>query len=198
MKNKLNSGSLKNLEVGQSLLTQIRKLEGNKYSMEVAELILKPNSSFNFVGAFNASDKRFKQTSPRRAWLTGEAVDIERLLGVNVKELIFKTGENKRTTAEVNILNPIAMGLQMKVKVTESTIPTEFQLKNTEKAAKQITNKEGKTQYFKKDGKFIYSSSVVTGGKFEHSFVQHDEITEDSDFTVEKEIAASLEGTVSK
>jgi len=198
MKNQLNSGSMDNLELGQSLLTIIRKVKSkdpkynDKYSMEIAEMILKPNASFNFVGVFNASDNRFRQSSPRRAWLTGEAADIKRLLNIDVESLTFEEVSKGKFLAQVNILNPTAKGLQMRVQIVESTEPTEFQLKNVEKAAKQVTNNEGKTVYFKKEGKFIFANAFVKGGTFENVFIDHDEITEEGDFSAMQELANSL------
>lgn len=190
--NELNSGSISNLAVGDTLLTQIRKVSGKKFSLEFAEQILRPNTRFNFLGEFNASDPRFNQSGPRRAWLNAEASDIQRLLGIDVATLNFSKDAKERIIAPLNILNPIAKGMAMKIQIVESVVPTANQLENAEKAVKQITNKQGKTVYFKKEGKFIYASSFVVGGTFEHKFLEHDELVENVDFSAMKAIAESL------
>ena len=189
--NTLNSGSLEKLKVGQSLLTNVRKVEGGKYSLEIAELV--EGKSLNVAGLLNRSDERFKNPiSARRAWTTGEANDIKEELGIDVTALTYEEIEG-RIIAEVNVVNPSIRGTRLRVQVVETTEPTDFQLENKERTVKQITNKDGVTTYFKNDGKWIFTRSQVVTGTPNNKFLEITERVDNYDFDAEEAIAESLE-----
>lgn len=163
MANQLNSGTLDTLKVGQTLLTKVTKVKGNKVQAEFAERIQNPNAVSglgdgfeNALGMLNASDDRFSAGKPRRHWPAVEALDLEVML--NVEGLDLENGEYVTETIEtsagpkqvevmsLDILNPTAyvnpatgeaIEKRMRLRIVETVDGTEWDTANHETKAKR-------------------------------------------------------------
>ena len=76
MDNILNSGDLKSLKLGQTLLTRFRKVANGFISAELAE-VKEGSSGVSAAYVFNKSNSKFTRNSARRAWQNGSAEDLE-------------------------------------------------------------------------------------------------------------------------
>lgn len=167
MENQLNTGSLETLTQGQTLLVQAIKVNGGKIQLELAEK-LESNGEVNLLQMFNASDERFSKGA-RRAWLTAEPGDAEKILGINLDK--FDVQVNGKDTMILNVLNPTVNGMRMRVQITETTIPNEWQAENIDQAAKR-RGKDG--DFILHQGQYIFTQSDVVLKEPEHTFLEAD------------------------
>lgn len=173
--NELNTGSLETLEQGQTLLTRVRAVSGNKYEIEVAQIIKGESTGKNLLSMLNADDSRFTSKA-RRAWTNATAKMMEKYFEVDVTNL--KVGK----VMNLNILNPAMDGDRLVVAIRETTTPKSYinaEGENVTQKPKQIV-KDGKTFIFVAnndpryaDGEIIYSNTIVD---FESQF-KHDKIS---------------------
>jgi len=172
--NDLNSGSLETLTPGQCLIVQARSVANGKIQLECAEKLESSNSN-NPLSIFNSSDKRFTSNA-RRAWLTAEPQDAEKLLDLPAGTLTQGYSENDygHSVKPLNILNPKVGDLNLRVKITETIQPTEYQMMNLETAAKR-KGKDG--DFITHKGKYIFSNADVTFGEPVHTFLEGDAVT---------------------
>ena len=174
MQNALNTGNLQTLTAGNSLLVQARQVAGGKIQLEMAEVLNLNNTSGNPLAIFNKSDDRFSQGGARRAWLTAEAEDASKLLGVDLTQG-WVTDDMGRTVLPLNILNPkVTIGDNthtLRVEVVETTTPTEWQAANIETSAKRA-GRDG--AYITHQGKYIFSNTRVCFDKANHILLQSD------------------------
>jgi len=165
--------SLATLILGQVLLVSLRKVEGGKCQLDIAENIDNHKRS-NVLGMLNADDDRFNNTKAkaRRTFTTASPAMVEKYFGVKASE-IAKLGEDD--VMELNILNPTIEGKALRIEVKESHRATPWQAENLAKAAKQFTNvKTGETFYFTKGGKCIFSSPKVVDREPIHTIIEAD------------------------
>ena len=80
--NQLNSGSLKELQVGETLLTVARKVANGKIQLEFAEKVTAKDRPLSALTVLNASDSRFS-SGARRGWATAEVLDASEIFDVN-------------------------------------------------------------------------------------------------------------------
>lgn len=191
MANQLNSGSLDTLKSGQTLLQSIRKVDNGKYQLTLIErvstssndVVVGDEEMIDGLAELNYGDDRFSNTSDYYAWPTVSAEGINRILGggfdVNAQEFETYTTKSGAVAERVmtNVLNPVSesdgstSGKRMRVRLMESTTPTEWQSKNGGYKINPQTNEP-----LTKDGKFIYRNNrcVFTNGHVPHTKVQHD------------------------
>ena len=167
MENQLNTGNLETLTHGQTLLVQAIQVNGGKIQLELAEK-LESNGEVNLLQMFNASDDRFSRGA-RRAWLTAEPGDAEKILGIELTK--FDTNINGKPAMMLNVLNPTVNGMRMRVQITETTVPTEWQAGNIDQAAKR-RGKDG--DYILHKGQYIFTQSDVVLKEPEHTFLEAD------------------------
>lgn len=169
--NTLNSGSLDTLNPGQCLIVQAREVANGKVQLECAEK-LNSGRDANPLSVFNSSDKRFTSNA-RRAWLTVEPSDAESLLELPAGTLTEGYSENGvgHSVKPLNILTPNVSGTNLRVQITETIEPTEYQMMNLESAAKR-RGKDG--DFITCDGKYIFSNSDVVFGEPTHTFLASD------------------------
>lgn len=178
-KNTLNSGSLQGLQMGQTLMVSARKVAGNKIQMELAEVLEKESAAVNPLAIFNGSDSRFSQGGARRAWLTAEPKDASKYLGIDVTDSNsnWRVDATGRELLDLNILNPVAIisgqSFALKVQVTETTVPTEYQENNLETAAKR-KGKDG--DFITHKGMYIFANTSVVFNKANHVFLESDAV----------------------
>lgn len=136
---------------GEVLLVDAKGVSGGKIMLQYAEIISNPNatSSNPLVAAFNASDPRFKSRA-RRAWQSVEKSDAEKLLGIKLGDM------EKGDVKELNILNPKVNGSSIKIQITETTKPDEYQKENIKTTAKRA-GPDG--DFIKHGGAFIFSNT---------------------------------------
>lgn len=155
--NELNTGSLETLEQGQTLLTRVRAVSGNKFEIEVAQIIKGESTGKNLLSMLNADDSRFTSKA-RRAWTNATAKMMDKYFEVDVTNL--KVGK----TMNLNILNPSLDGDRLVVKITETTVARTYINADGEtitQKPKQIV-RDGKTFIFvTEDGETIYSNTTV-------------------------------------
>lgn len=171
MMNTINSGSLDTLKFGQTLVTRAIKVNGGKIQLEVAEIIQQQEE--NVLQMFNQSDSRF-QRGARRAWLTAEPQDAARVLGVaGVADTSkYMTGEDGKVQLTLNILNPVVNGKRLRVQITETVIPTEYEALNIETRAKR---KGANGPFILHNGQYIFTKSEVVLHEPQHTFLKADE-----------------------
>ncbi len=191
MANQLNSGSLDTLKSGQTLLQSIRKVDNGKYQLTLIErvstssndVVVGDEEMIDGLAELNYGDDRFSNTSDYYAWPTVSAEGINRILGggfdVNAQEFETYTTKSGAVAERVmtNVLNPVSesdgstSGKRMRVRLMESTTPTEWQSKNGGYKINPQTSEP-----LTKDGKFIYRNNrcVFTNGHVPHTKVQHD------------------------
>lgn len=155
---------------GETLLTNVRKVSGGKFQIEIAEIVENPNAKMNVASLLNAGDDRFTQASakPRRAWQSATPEGLK-LIGLDVTKLAFKSVDGKEI-AEVNMLNPALGGERLHVRLVDSLEPF-----YAGQAPKQVADKDGKITFFMKDGKNIYQNSQIVAGEATHAIIASDE-----------------------
>jgi len=169
---------------GEVLLIDAKGVSGGKIMLQFAEIISNPNatSSNPLVAAFNASDPRFKSRA-RRAWQAVEKSDAEKLLGVKLGDM------EKGDVKELNILNPKANGSAIKIQVTETTKPDDYQKENIKTTAKRAGS-DG--DFIKHNGDFIFSNTEPIPEELcRHTFLEADPsdeapATKEADVSVEE------------
>jgi hypothetical protein len=168
----MKTKALSELVKGETLLTNIRKVSGGKYQIEIREFIENPDAKPNVAAIFNKSDERFASNiaKTRAAWQAGEAKDISEALGFDVTELTYNTVDG-RELAEVNMLNPMIAGERLHIRLVDS-----FEQSNEKQQPKQVVDKKtGEITHFMCDGKHIYQSTQIVIGTPVHSVIKSDE-----------------------
>lgn len=150
-----------------------RPVGGGKVQLEFAEIIPTPASEGNVLGEFNKSDERFSGRAARRAWLSAEPEDVQRILPEIMSEVreCLDSGEK----VFVGYKNPqMPNGDSLKIQVEESHTPeNEWEMNNLDRSAKQ----NGEGEHLLKDGKLIFSHTSVVRRKANHVFIEHEETT---------------------
>ena len=169
-KNQLNSGSLNELQVGETLLTLARKVANGKIQLEFAEKVTAKDRPMSALTVLNASDSRFS-SGARRGWATAEVTDAADIFGVNFGDdgewFVGQTASGK--TAEflkLDILNPEFNNLRFRVRVVESTEPTESQKKYADEMGVDVVDTQAKRagkggDYILHKGQHIFMNSYV-------------------------------------
>tara|TARA_A100001201_G_scaffold128561_2_gene113616 strand:+ start:1296 stop:1925 length:630 start_codon:yes stop_codon:yes gene_type:complete len=134
--NKLNSGDLNTLQVGQVLLTKAFKTNTDKIQLEFAEKIAAKDKPVSALTVLNASDDRFS-SGAARSWVVAEIEDAAKIFNVNFGDdgdwqMDTKANGNPCETITLNILNPEFNGNRFRVRVEETTKPTASQVKYAE------------------------------------------------------------------
>jgi hypothetical protein len=182
MENMINSGDLKTLKAGETLLVQAIATTTDKIQLEFAEVIQETARGSNILAMFNASDDRFLQKA-RRAWMTVQAGDAEKLLNLPEGTLTGDEGwvettvgrGTTKTVCPLNVLNPTVQGNRLVIQIVETNTPTEWQALNIETAAKR-RGKDG--AFITHNGKYIFSNeSVVFANQRKHTFLEADSST---------------------
>lgn len=160
------------LEIGNSLLTRVRKVNGGKVEIELAEVI-KQNSGINVAALLNEGDDRFSQSNgARRAWMSAEPKKVSELFGIEMSSL---EGLMLNEELFVGQMNPSYNGMIFRVQISETTKGTTYQLANIDKKAKKA-GADGDFLYYK--GKHIFSNTVITlapkGENPVHTILEHD------------------------
>lgn len=153
-------------------LTTVRKVKGGKFQIEIAEVIDNPTAMTNVAAMLNKADSRFNQSAPkpRRAWQSAEAAQLLEYFKIDVSKLKF----DEKGYAQVGLLNPSLSGQPLHIQIVDS-----FEPSYTGQNPKLSVGGDGKTRYFMKDGKHIYSNTVIVAGtNFQHKIIKSDSLIE--------------------
>lgn len=161
-----NSKTVATIIAGETLLVSVKAVNGGKYQLEFAEQIQNPYAKARngITSMLNKSDSRFSSKA-RRAWVTGEKMDIEELLGLSLNDMTV--GQSK----ELNILNPEIGGTRLRVQIEETITGSEYQLENVETTAKKA-GVDG--DYIFSDGQHIFTNLSIVSGNAAHTFLKPD------------------------
>jgi|TARA_R110000796_G_scaffold251611_1_gene383477 hypothetical protein len=184
--NQLGSGKLENLQVGETLLVDAKKVKNGKIQLHFAEKLTGNDKPINALTILNASDSAFS-SGARRAWVTAEVADAAERFNVNFGDdgdwyaATSSKGEDVEIM-DLNILSPhiVIKGnvYDFKVQVLETTVATEWQSENYERAAKR-KGKNG--DHITHKGDYIFSNTTVIlnpkGTEVKHTFLESDENT---------------------
>jgi hypothetical protein len=170
MSNQLNSGDLSSLQVGETLLTQARKVSNGKIQLEFAEKVTAKDRPLSALTVLNASDVRFS-SGARRGWATAEITDASDVFDINFGDdgdwFMGETASGKSAELmELNILNPEFNNTRFRVRVVESTEPTASQTKYAEELGVDIIDTQAKRagkggDYILHNGEHIFMNSYV-------------------------------------
>jgi hypothetical protein len=153
-----------NLLPGQMMLVNAKGVNGGKVALEFAQVVETGKESTSLTGLLNASDDRFNQSKPRRAWHTGQPEDIKKIFGVDVSGLGY--GE----ILEIGQLDPKVNDKPLNIQIAETTDGTEYDVANFETRAKRA-GKDGEFITTAK-GEYIYQKLDVVVGEAKHRFIE--------------------------
>lgn len=153
-----------NLLPGQMMLVSAKGVNGGKVSLEFAQSVETGKESTSLTGLLNASDERFNQAKPRRAWHTGQPEDIKKIFGVDVAGLGY--GEE----LEIGELDPKVNGKPLNIQIVETTDGSDYDIANFETRAKRA----GADGEFitTADGEYIFQKLDVVIGQAKHRFIE--------------------------
>jgi hypothetical protein len=162
MENKMMSGELNSLKLGQTLLTRFRKVANGFISVELAE-VKEGSSGPSAAFIFNKSDSRFTRNSARRAWQNGQASDLEEALGVDLSDNAgWEFDDMGNEILVANILNPVVtfegQTFPMRVQIVETTEPNDWQASNVETTAKR-KGRDG--DFIMHNGEYIFTNPSI-------------------------------------
>lgn len=151
------------LSVGQVAVVAFKRVINNKISVEFAEKMVNNNNSeaISALSLFNAGDPKFAGKA-RRAWVVGTVDNIAKLLNLDAEDLAAINGLSEGEVHVDTILNPSIElnGIKhfAKIRIRETTTPTEYQAANVDTTAKRRgTNGE----FMLHKGKYIFSNTDV-------------------------------------
>jgi len=153
-----------NLLPGQMMLVSAKGVNGGKVSLEFAQSVDTGKESTSLTGLLNASDERFNQSAPRRAWHTGQPQDIKAIFGIDVAGLGL--GE----VLEIGELNPKVNGKPLNIQIVETTEGTDYDIANFDTRAKRA-GKDGEFITTPK-GDYIFQKLDVVIGEPKHRFIE--------------------------
>jgi hypothetical protein len=178
--NKVESGSLKEITKGDTLLTRARIVSGGKIELEFAEKLTVAVNSNTLVNMLNQTDDRFGNRGARRAWGTVMPEEAEAAFNINLGD---DAGWEYQTDAKgrqnqilpLNILNPVTNGVRWRVIIEETVTPDKYQADNVATKAKR-KGEQGDFMRYKGDYIFTNATVVNINGNTdeEHTFLQAD------------------------
>ena len=157
--NALNTGSIESLQSKNCLLLEAIKTKNpNKVQLHFAEK--KGANTNSLLAMFNADDDRFSSKATR-AWISVEITNANELLGIDLSATSDSwTMIDGKERMPLNILNPCVLsnGQLIRVRVVESTKPTEFESQSPEKFAKRA-GKDG--DFITHNGDYIFMHKEI-------------------------------------
>ena len=186
MENQLNTGKIEDLQPGECLLIDARKVKNGKIQLHFAERISNGDRPMSALTILNASDPRFS-SGARRAWATAEVADAAERFNINFgDDGDWYVGQDKKgeevELLDLNILNPFidvnGNKFTFRVQVSETINANEWQAENLERTAKR-KGKDG--DYITHNGDYIFSNTTVVlvpeGTEVKHTFLEADNAT---------------------
>lgn len=168
--------TVESLKPGQVCLVYVKKINGGKFSVEVAERM---ESEPNLLALLNEGDERFSQARVRLAWINGTAEGLIKHLGLKLTEkqldkLIVSKGipdsslKDGKSKINLGIVNPTVQGNEIHIRIEEREEVPYYEGQEAKRAG------AGGDFILSKNNKLIYAQTVVGVGKQEHSKVPTD------------------------
>lgn len=134
-------------------ITNVRKVAGNKFQLQVEQQIESEVQQANLLAKYNSADERFNQSKPQFAWLT---IDKGNLSTVQDDFLNFPADEVKALgegqSLALDILAP-----SWNIQIEERSIPNTYEKENMAITCKQIEIQENTStlamRYYMSKGK---------------------------------------------
>lgn len=169
------------LEVGQALLESIRKVQGGKFQLQVAERY-RANNGGDILQDLNDDDERFQQNAgrARRAWITVSEKNARAVLDANGSDIALPEEEN--ATTEVGIGDPVHKDgkTKLRVQVRETVFPRdEYQAQDPEASAKRA-GREGPCLKYKATEEDAERDSRLKAGELYYIFSNTSVVAEDA------------------
>lgn len=167
------------LKEGETLLTSLKKVNGDKIQVEIAEKVRSPYNRSAGRSAvtqmFNASDHRFNGGSgARRAWQPGTAGDLKKLFPSLSTQIDECSSKEVGHVVYVGIKNPTINGQRLRLQVEETTTPNEREAQIMDKVVK-TAGADGNV--VTSGGMPVISRTHITMGEATHTFLPSDEVS---------------------
>ena len=150
--------------------TKVIGVRPTKNAMEVqlvfAEIIERPTNR-RALADFNASDERFGNRSIQPVWMKAMLSDVKVLMPEAFKAC--EQAIQDQDYASLDILNPTLGGQRLRIEITETHCPTQWELENLEFSAKI----DGDGKYLHSNQYAIFMHSDIVKGDPQHRFIQH-------------------------
>lgn len=192
--------SIAKMNEGTVILTSVRPVSGDKYSVEFAEKIVNETSN-GLLGNLNFNDERFTGQKARRGWTSATKAGLAQVFGINVDELKSEEHPKFDVIYPVGLINPMAHGKNIRLQIVDKVLSQldpekdAWKLDNVKLSAKQ----DGKGNYFIAGHELIFSDVIPTDAKvFEHSIITRDSTTTDPESYLLPNIALTAEEKVGK
>lgn len=185
-------------ESDQTMITIVRAVRNDSYQMEIVDKVQKPSQ--NVLQLLNKTDERFNLGNNRFAWVKVMPHEAQKYFGIDPEELAkltFTEGRQREDMVEgkdyltVEKANPTLNGQALRIQISETTEPTEWQEANLEQAAKQIeitaeiaanpnliksdsiAEYIGEVGYFlTEEGQPVFANATVITGEPSHKFLE--------------------------
>jgi hypothetical protein len=170
--------ALDNLSTGNSMLTKIRKVNGGKVQIEIAERIANPNTQSSgtseVLQALNKSDERFSASKPRRGWVSGQPEDLSANIPQIAEAVATCSAGEVGTEVIVGLVNPKIANKRLCLQVVETVEGDDYEMLHIEEKAKRAGSNG---DILRSNGLPIFShTSVTTEGFQKHVFLQADAV----------------------
>ena len=174
--------TVETLKNGECLLVDARIVKNGKISLQFAEIIRPENEQMSLVAYSNRYDDSFS-TKARRSWLITDPQAATEDYGVDFTDTGDWYEGPKGTMLDLNILNPIFNELNFRVRIVESTKPTESQQKYADELEVDVIETQAKRagkggDYILHQGQHIFMNSYVDllpeGDNPQHAFLESD------------------------
>jgi|2_EtaG_2_1085320.scaffolds.fasta_scaffold16819_4 hypothetical protein len=157
-----NTGTVETLENGQCLLVDARVVKDGAISLQFAEVIRPADEQMSLLAYSNRYNEAFS-TKARRSWLITDVQAATEDYGVDFSEMNENWYEGQKgTMLDLNILNPVLNGYNVRLAIKETIEPTPYQQENIETSCK--TRGKGGDPITHK-GEYIFSNVIVVGVK---------------------------------
>lgn len=171
----INTGAVETLKNGECLLVDARIVKNGAISLQFAEVIRPIDEQMSLVAYANRYNDAFS-TKARRSWLVTDVQAATEDYGVDFSDMNPNWYEGpKGTMLDLNILNPVLNGYNVRLAIKETTEPTPYQQENIETACK--TRGKGGDPITHK-GEYIFSNVIVVGVKGDQE-VEHTRLEAD-------------------
>lgn len=172
----INTGAVETLKNGECLLVDARIVKNGAISLQFAEVIRPIDEQMSLVAYANRYNEAFS-TKARRSWLVTDVQAATEDYGVDFTDTGDWYEGPKGTMLDLNILNPILNGYNVRLAIKETTEPSPYQQENIETACK--TRGKGGDPITHK-GEYIFSNVIVVGVKgtqeVEHTRLEADPV----------------------
>lgn len=155
------------LNAGETKVIGVRPTKNaGEVQLVFAEKIDRP-SNRRAIADFNASDERFHSGNIQPVWLKAMYADVKTLMPEAVTAC--KQAIEDQDYVSLDIHNPTLGDQRLRVEITETHKPSQWEQENIEVAAKQ----DGEGNYLHWNHLAIFMDADIVKGEPKHRFIQH-------------------------